>query len=139
MKNIFSEQKGLLATLCRTMLAFLAANGLLCSHNLWGAASYDLSNDFSLNSNPTGAWSYGYESALGGAFSLLTVPVTQPADNGVQVLSWQLTRFSEPAVFANKTTNTATIAGGRGVYPPGTVWFFPGQDGTTQNFGVIRF
>src|SRR5262245_38281112 len=121
------------------LLASLTTVSALCCKEVKAAVSYDVSRDFSLASNPNGAWSYGWETNLGGVFSLITVPVTQPADNGVQVLSWQLTRFSEPAVFANKTTNTAIIAGGRGVYPPGTVWFYPGQDGTPQNFGIIRF
>src|SRR6185369_15995027 len=29
--------------------------------------------------------------------------------------------------------------GGRGVYPPGSTWFFPGAEGTTDNYGAVRF
>jgi len=74
--------------------------------------TYDLSRDFSLNSNPNGAWSYGWESNLGGAFSVLSVPVTQPSDDGVAVWSWQLSRSASPAVFFNPGTNAATSDGG---------------------------
>ena len=36
------------------------------------------------------------------------------------------------------SSNTAVTQGGQGVYPPGTVFFLAGNDGTEQNFGAIR-
>src|SRR6266566_1188299 len=103
MKTSFHVLRRLSSPLRRLALIHVLLCALFCSFDSRAAASYDVGRDFSLNSNPNGAWAYGYETSLGGAFVVLTVPVTQPADNGVQVLSWQLTRFSEPAVFANET------------------------------------
>jgi hypothetical protein len=43
-------------------------------------------------------------------------------------------------VFQNSSkTQTGTSDGGDGVYPPGTVWFEAGLEGTSQNYGAIRF
>jgi uncharacterized repeat protein (TIGR01451 family) len=50
----------------------LAAAG----HAAAQATSYDLSADFSLASNPSGAWSYGYSVGLGGTFTLMPTTST---------------------------------------------------------------
>ena len=100
--------------------------------------TYDVGRDFSVASNPNGAWSYGYVSEVGGSFTAIDFPLTQLAQNGVAVQSWQLTRHSEPAVFCNTSDTTATSQGSEGVYPPDTVWFFAGYPETPQKFGVIR-
>ncbi len=34
------------------------------------ATSWEAASDFATNANPNGAWSYGYSTALGGAFML---------------------------------------------------------------------
>lgn len=100
--------------------------------------SYDANRDFSLASNPNGAWSYGYVPTVGGPFDLITFPLTQPAANGVLVQSWQLNRHSEPAVFCNTSSQTA-LTGDNGSYPWGTIWFFGGYPNTGQDLGAIRF
>jgi Immunoglobulin domain len=100
--------------------------------------SYDLSRDFSATDNPGGAWSFGWSDSVGGPFTLLTVPHTSWA-NGVSVPSWQLTSFQTPAVYQNNSTSTVSIAQGQGVFPPGAVWYYPGEDDRSENFGVIRF
>lgn len=41
------------------------------------AATYSAVTDFSISSNPNGAWSYGYQTTLGGPFSLLSTPGTE--------------------------------------------------------------
>lgn len=100
--------------------------------------TYDLSRDFSTNSNPAGLWSYGWKSTLGGPFSLLTISRPAGSDNGVQLWLW----FKEPApaaVYFNPSSSTATSDQGQGVFPPGTVWYYPGIEGNPDNFGVIRF
>jgi len=74
----------------------------------------------------------------GGAFNLLTSSQTLAAPNGVPVQIWSLTPNTAPAVYHNATTNTATSDGGQGVFPPGTTWFYAGENGAPQNFGVIR-
>ncbi len=111
--------------------------------------SYDLSRDFSASDNPAGAWSFGWTESIGGTFSLLTVPHVSLAPamitpyqiptTGVIIPSWQLTSYQTPAVYQNSSTNVVSIAGGQGVFPPGTVWYYPGEDGRAENFGVIRF
>ena len=102
------------------------------------SATFDISRDFSVASNPNGAWSYGWKTTLDGSFTLLTFAKTNIADNGVPHELWALNSFEQPAVLRNGTTNTAIVAGGQGNYPPGTVWFLPGYEGRVQNYGVIR-
>jgi hypothetical protein len=101
--------------------------------------SYDLSRDFSPTHNPNGVWSYGYETTLGEAFTLLTFPLTSVADNPVPVDSWSKNGYEPVAVYHNGTTNTSISDGGAGVFPPGTTWFYPGVEGHADNYGVIRF
>ncbi len=102
------------------------------------AQTYRLSDGFSASNNPNGLWSFGYVTNIGAPFHLLQVPHVSPTD-GLMIPSWQLTSFQTPAVYYNHTTNTAVVAGGQGVFPPQTVWYYPGEDGRTENFGVIRF
>jgi hypothetical protein len=100
---------------------------------------FDLSEGFSAANNPNGPWTYGWESTLGGAFTALTVPHVSTADGGVQVPSWQLTSFQTPAVYKNTSGHTISVGGGQASYPDGTVWYFPGENGRPENFGLIRF
>jgi hypothetical protein len=100
--------------------------------------SYDANRDFSLASNPNGAWSYGALPGIGGAFTPLAATHVQSAANGVEVQSWELQLYSEPAVFCNTSAQTAT-SGENGTYPPGTIWFFAGYPGSGHNLGAIRF
>ena len=101
--------------------------------------AYVLSDGFSAASNPNGAWAYGWAGTVGGAFTALTVPWLSTADGGQQVPSWQLTSFQTPAVYKNTSGTTITVGGGAASLPPGTVWYYPGEDGRPENFGVIRF
>ncbi|MEY2408079.1 MAG: hypothetical protein QOF48_749, partial [Verrucomicrobiota bacterium] len=101
--------------------------------------TFDLAAGFSPTGNPNGPWSYGWETNLGGIFKLLTVPRTSPADNGVSIYAWQYSFSEAPVVFKNATTSTATSDGGAGTFPPGTMWFYAGANGTPYNYCVIRF
>ncbi len=47
------------------------------------ATSVDLAADFNTYANPTGAWSFGQTSTIGGAFSLLENWATKGTDNGL--------------------------------------------------------
>src|SRR6185436_7599366 len=98
---------------------------------------YDLSADFSTNSNPAGPWSYGWKSTLPGSFTRFVLKDGGSADNGV--LLWYWYKPAGPAIYVNPTSATATSDGGQGVFPPGTVWFYPGIEGNTDNYGIIRF
>jgi hypothetical protein len=100
---------------------------------------YDVSRDFSPTHNPNGAWSYGYQTRLGGTFTLLGFPLTSFGDNPVPVDSWSKNGYEPVAVYHNGTTHTSVSDGGAGVFPPGTTWFYPGVEGHIDNYGVIRF
>jgi len=103
------------------------------------AATYELSAGFSPSSNPNGPWAYGWAGSVGGSFTALTVPFTSSADGGQPIPSWQLTTGNTPAVYKNTSGGTITIGGGIASLPAETVWFYPGDDGRPENFGVIRF
>lgn len=122
-----------------------AAQQIIDDDNLPGLV-FDLSRDFSLQSNPNGPWSYGYSATLGGPFQLFTTSKYNFDDRGTPVEVWAISVFTVPAVLRNATTNIVTSDGGQGMYPPGTVWFYPGpsnaDDGGADpedNFGVLRF
>jgi len=66
--------------------------------------------------------------------------------SGTPVEVWAISEFTVPAIQHNATTNTVTSDGGQGVYPPGTVWYYPGPSDNddrgadpNDNYGVIRF
>ena len=107
---------------------------------------YDLAQDFSLASNPAGAWTYGYSATLGGTFVPFAVKKYNYDSAGVPVEVWCIATWTVPAVQRNATDRTVTSDGGQGVYPPGTVWYYPGpsnrDDGgynPNDNYGVLRF
>jgi len=92
------------------------------------ATVYDVFSDFSLASNPNGAWSYGYETTLGGALNLYDSPATS---GGYEV--WRSTvvqSLGAPADWINTTASTI------GVTPAYTAAFHPAQSG---EFSIYRF
>lgn len=103
------------------------------------ASDFNVGRDFSAASNPSGAWSYGWKANLGGAYSNLTVRHASGTDNGLVIPSWQLTSFQTPAVYCNTGSVTASFGGGAGQAEPGAVWYYPGENGRPENYGVIRF
>ncbi|HKQ38528.1 MAG TPA: hypothetical protein VJ063_10655 [Verrucomicrobiae bacterium] len=116
-----------------------------------GGTIYDLSRDFSIRSNPSGAWTYGYTTNLGTALIPFRLAKYNYDQNRVPVEVWAINSWEVPAVQRNNTSQTVISDGGQGVYPPGTVWFYPGPstiDGSAAyseaiakqaNFGVLRF
>jgi Immunoglobulin domain len=126
---------------------FYAATRTFCLAALatgWTAASaqnFDLSRDFTTSSNPHGVWSYGWETILGTGFTLVTQPGQGAGDNGVPYEYWGFATSVAPLFFHFPLTNTgiAISDGGQGVYPPGTVVFYTGYEGTAQTYGLIRF
>jgi hypothetical protein len=117
--------------ICASMTAGLSAR----------AQDFDLSRDFSTNSNPHGVFSYGWESALGGTFNLVTLTGLGFGDNGVPYEAWTLGPGEAPffAHFPLSNSGTATSDGGQGQYPPGTVVYYTGADGSPYNYAIIRF
>jgi len=111
---------------------------ILSSGGRLSAETFNLSQSFSADRNPNGAWTYGWSASIGGAFTPLTVQHVSSADGGVSVPSWQLTSFQTPAVYRNTSGSTISIGGGAVTLPPGTVWYHPGEAGRPENYGVIR-
>jgi hypothetical protein len=93
--------------------------------------------DFSVAANPNGVWSYGWKSTLAGEFTLLAQAGSY-SDGEVPFEEWQLASGEIPIVLRNASTNL-TWNGGEGDMPPGAVWIYPGFNGWTQNFCVVRF
>ena len=92
------------------------------------SGTYDLEADYSAMANPAGTWSYGWKGTLGGTFNLFTY---HAFDSGLDF--WLKDPYGPSSVYHNPTTNT--LFG----FAPGTVWFGPGVEGNSDNFGVIRF
>jgi choice-of-anchor C domain-containing protein len=103
------------------------------------AGAYDLSRDFSLAANPNGVWSYGGKLALTTPLELMRLKGVVPDDHGLPVEYWQLVPGIEPTVYHNSNSVAAISNGGQGVHAPGSVWYFPGIEGRSDNYGVIRF
>jgi hypothetical protein len=101
------------------------------------AVDYDLSRDFSLAGNPNGAWSYGRQDTIGGAFTLLGTAKTNYDGSGVPIILWAISMSAQPAILHNASGQTA-VTGGGGNYPPGTTWFAPGPEGQPGNYAVAR-
>ena len=103
------------------------------------AVVHDVSRDFSPSSNPAGAWSYGYSATLGGRFNLLTFARTFGAENGVLISAWQVTDALSPSVNRVMGNGIAVSEGGAFTAPSGTVYVWPGNDGSPGVYGLIRF
>jgi hypothetical protein len=91
-------------------------------------AAFDVERDFSTNSNPNFAWSYGvhdYGYPYSYAFYLTSLRTNLTAANGRILQAW-LSEFSTPAplVLHNATALNATYPGPI-TYAPGTVAIFP--------------
>jgi len=71
--------------------------------------------------------------------ALFQVRGTTPDDSGLPVQYWQLIPDQEPTIYHNGTDNIETIAGGQGTFLPGTTFLYSGSDGSTNQFGVVRF
>src|SRR5262245_17559237 len=103
------------------------------------AETFDLAAGFSPSRNPNGPWTYGWVGSVGGSFTPIRVQHLSHADGGEPTPSWQLTSFMTPAVYKNTNVTTITIGNGVGTLPPETIWYYPGEAGRPENFGVIRF
>lgn len=90
--------------------------------------SYDVAADFSFSNNPNGAWTYGWASSVGGAFSLSVDK--RIFDGGLQ--QWMGNPNSEPEVYGHPSVffNPNSSPTGNGYFVPvNGVAFHPGLDG----------
>jgi hypothetical protein len=137
--NVQPSQAGVYSVVVSNSAGWVVSAGAQLTVEPASLARHDLSRDFSLASNPNGVWTYGYAGALSGPFTAFSFSKTAYDDYGLPVEVWARNNFSTPQVNHNATTRTNSIDGGQGLFPPGTVWFYPGPEGTPDNFGVIRF
>jgi hypothetical protein len=96
------------------------------------ASAFDLAADFSIVANPNGAWSYGWSTTLGGAFTLDTTAVTEPTTGMERWLG--VAPDGTPFVEYNPTAAPQSF--GTGLLAPGEAAFDPGPAG---EFAVVRW
>jgi hypothetical protein len=127
----------------RVWWLFAVAATLLISSTsfIQAAVRYNLARDFGTNSNPSGVWSYGWQSSITGSFHLVNHSRNAAADNGVPFFVWEVGNMEAPIFEFFPFSNTAvgTSDGGQGKYPPGAVVYYAGADGSPYNFATIRF
>lgn len=96
------------------------------------ATVYDVAKDFSPTSNPNGVWTYGYETTLGGSFTVYDAE----AVNGGRTF-WTGSNFAfggPPADFAN--LGNTDITSGTAPLAAHSAAFHPGPNG---EFSIYRF
>jgi hypothetical protein len=113
----------------RVLIGFVLV-AVSSGHPTFAGTVYDASADFSTSSNPTGVWSYGSTTSLGGTFAL---GVTNGVQNGINywVNNWL---GGAPSVTYNATPSPISYAGV--TWDPGQLAIHPGP--SDQN-AVIRF
>ena len=112
----------------RTFVACaLFASGI--GSTAYAAPSWNAANDFNASTNPSGAWSYGWTSTLGGAFTAFSI---NGAGYGVDL--WQKSGW--PAVFHNPTSSALDTWSGTAHLEPGVLVAHPGSQG---ELAVVRW
>src|SRR5687767_15083880 len=96
--------------------------GMLILRAIQGSAApavFDLSQDYSTNNNPGGAWSYGWKSTLSGALTLFNRHDYANQGGGAYFDFWMRAGPSVSAsVWHNPSSITVTNNGGQSVFPP---------------------
>ncbi|HYV27627.1 MAG TPA: hypothetical protein VFA77_08855, partial [Candidatus Eisenbacteria bacterium] len=103
--------------------------------------AHSVNSEFTPGSNNPGQrWRYGSAECLSSVnFTAVTFPSSgSTADDGTPIPSWQFSSVQTPAFYWNNSTHTLK-AGGIATFVPQTVWFYPGENGLPQNYGVIRY
>ncbi len=124
---------------CAGVVSLLILTGMLAGFALAAKSqTFDLSRDFSRLSNPAGAWSYGYETNVGGGFTRFT-DSWQSLDNGGALIDiWTKSDHDNAAIYHNGSSTTGSCCYGQGVYPPGAIWLVAGAAGHVDNYCAIR-
>ena len=102
---------------------------------------YDAAADFSVASNPNGAWSYGYEASLGSTFQLYDAVVIDP-NGATGIEQWYHPPLSgnyTPTVGYNTTSSVVNLPD-TGVYVPAhSLLLHPGPASSGNLYTVIRW
>lgn len=105
--------------------------GLLISVSSFANATImNAFDDFSTTSNPSGNWSYGYTSSVGGAFTLLTSSLN--LGGGLEGWGWD--GGADPFIISNTSGSSATSGGT--VYAANALAVHPSFQGEQA---VVRF
>lgn len=97
------------------------------------ASAYDLATEFSINDNPNGAWSYGYQASLNGNFTDLPIAVVNQASRP----GWNHWKTATDAFLGvYKNAGTTNISSDGSFIPVGAAMLHPGADG---QFAVARW
>jgi hypothetical protein len=95
------------------------------------AQSWNSADDFSAVNNPNGVWQYGYETTLGGAFTLYDLPFTPVTG----LNNWSSSSIGvDPNVLHNASASPVAIADF--VIQPNQTSFHPGPNG---EFSIYRW
>ena len=108
---------------------------LTASASAGAAVVADFATDFSFATNPSGAWSYGRMSTLGGPFVASTATITYgPID---EITAWMPAGTFWPTVALNPTASTVSFGAGNAiVVGAGEGLLHPGQFG---DFADVRY
>jgi hypothetical protein len=99
------------------------------------AATFDISDDFSLATNPTGVWSFGFTTTLGGALTLYDV-TSNPPDGSQRWTHSVVNAAGAPSDFNNPNAFPIITCATCAPLPGNTAAFHPGQGGENS---VFRF
>jgi hypothetical protein len=97
-------------------------------------ADYDAVRDFSITSNPNGAWTYGWQSSLGAPLNLYTVTDSTTFTGLSAWLETGMTMYAPPFVGHNDTDTTVCFRSF--CVPPGYLHLHPGEN---NELSVVRW
>ncbi|MGA8150582.1 MAG: hypothetical protein WB952_06510 [Terriglobales bacterium] len=115
---------GIAITLLLLMLQAVSAQAPQCTTK---NADYDAVRDFSIQANPNGVWSYGWESTLGAPLTLYTVPDTN-CYPGFGISVWHEEGPCDLPYVAHNDTDKQ-ICYGSFCVPPTYLQLHPGRSG----------
>jgi hypothetical protein len=88
------------------------------------ASAFSAAGDFSIASNPNGAWSYGWSTTLGSAFNLDSSSTNNYQGSGLSAWTSNLAADGSPLVLHNGTANPLSDA--NSTFQPGQLALGPG-------------
>ena len=115
-------------TVQKTFFSLMIGIGLVCTGAaVFGQTQYSVADDFSLDGNPNGVWSYGYTATLGGTFALHPYSTTSQWGYGFlsawySGISWD----DSPQILKNTSGDQQVF--GTVDYLPGQAILHPGQN-----------
>lgn len=121
---------------CRLVfIATLLASQALAQKPQWENPDYDAFRDFSIQSNPNGVWSYGWEAALGEPLTLYTASDSD-CFQGLSIWRIQPGCQWAPLLAHNDTGKKLCDEQNVTCYPPAALSLHPGPSG---EYSVLRW